>query len=732
MGKEQFPKIVSSTAIILAVVIINVIAFIPDIETIIFRAGNPIEIGSSSLFTVYFKAVSIIFSIGLLFSLSSFYVSISQRGDSFQSVIDSKINQVSISFKETLLHKFKILSQALLKILSVAVLFVFSEWLFFVTKPSFMDYLPLIDKVSIFFISVNFAWVLLIILTLIIFVLDLIFSLMLYPFLEDVYDLIPAFVLAGLVLLLVDNFTYTVFNFGIGTFQGWHRIIYTFIFGLFYFLFFTTIRQHNSFYHKKKNLKRQYLFFGLFFCISVVLALMNIKPPSDQDLNWQREEALMRPNIILVSDDGLNAENMSIYGYQRETTPFLKSIAPGSLLMLNNFTNANKSAGSDTAILTGKSPFSTRVLNSPNTLSDDDALDHLPGILKELGYTTISWGVPHFVDVNNVNFQGGFDVVNGEDTSTSWFVTKAASFGFNDPAYFFMTIFDRLTERLLHISFVRDLNNPYLMITHWEPFAVSKSMDVLLDSLVSDFVQSSENDQPLFAHIHLISTHGPTFYSDEPVFSYGADQTSDWMIDFYDDAILDYDRWLEELISRLDSRGYYQNTIFVFYTDHAERWAADKRIPLMIHFPNDYSSGVITSNSQNLDIAPTILDYLGLNIPNWMAGQSLLQDLDKTRLIFVATNKLEMEGEEKLNTLAINPPFYQFDGINIIQCQYVYKIDLKTGQMIQNLIPSYVEPCEDAILDEPDNIWSSAMTFLSENGFKIPDGWESPSVFILE
>ena len=731
MGRGQFPKTFFSIIFILFVASMNMIAFIPDIETSMFRMGHLIEIGSSSLNT-YLKAISIILSVGLLFSLSSFYVSISHRGDSLQSVIDSKINRVPIGFKEALFQKFKVLPQAILKLLSVAVIFVFSEWFFFVTKPSFMDYLPFIDKVSIFFISVIFAWALLIILTLTIFVLDLIFSFILYPFSDDVYDLIPAFVLAGLVLLLMDNFTYTVLNFGTGTFQGWHRFIYTFIFCLFYFLFFMTIRKYNGFYHKKENLKRQSLFFSLFFCISLVLALVNFKGPSGQEINWANEEAQITPNIILVSDDGLNAENMSLYGYERETTPFLESLAPTSLLMLNNFTNANTSTGSDTAILTGKSPFSTRVLYPPNTLSDDDALDHLPGILKELGYTTISFGVPHFVDVNIINFQGGFDLVNGEGTSTSWFVTKAESVGLNDPAYFFKTILDRLTERILHIFFIRDLNDPYLMITNWEPFAVSKSMDVLLDSLVSDFVQSSENDQPLFAHIHLISTHGPTFYSDEPVFSYSADQTSDWMIDFYDDAILEYDRWLEELISRLDSSGYYRDTIFIFYTDHAEQWSATRRIPLMIHFPNDNFSGVITANSQNLDIAPTVLDYLGLDIPDWMVGQSLLQELDKTRLIFIATNKLEMVGEGRLNKLTINPPFYQFDAINIIQCQYVYKIDLKTGQMIRNLIPSYVEPCDAAILYKPDRIWSSAMTFLSENGFEIPDGWGSPSIYILE
>ncbi|TLN23658.1 hypothetical protein FDZ74_03560, partial [bacterium] len=59
-------------------------------------------------------------------------------------------------------------------------------------------------------------------------------------------------------------------------------------------------------------------------------------------------ETTRRPNIILFGTDGLNAANMSLYGYERETTPFLDELAKSSLVSLNHFTNSGHSMGSDT------------------------------------------------------------------------------------------------------------------------------------------------------------------------------------------------------------------------------------------------------------------------------------------------------------------------------------------------------------------------------------------------
>ncbi len=60
------------------------------------------------------------------------------------------------------------------------------------------------------------------------------------------------------------------------------------------------------------------------------------------------------------------------------------------------------------------------------------------------------------------------------------------------------------------------------------------------------------------------------------------------------------------------------------YTDHGYANISHVRIPLMFRFPNGEYGGQIANNTQNLDIAPTLFAYIGIQPPVWMNGQSLL------------------------------------------------------------------------------------------------------------
>ena len=90
------------------------------------------------------------------------------------------------------------------------------------------------------------------------------------------------------------------------------------------------------------------------------------------------------------------------------------------------------------------------------------------------------------------------------------------------------------------------------------------------------------------------------------------------MVDYYDDAILSFDQYAGEVIDSLKASGEYDNTILIINSDHAMQYRMEERIPLIIHFPGDDHAGRISQNVQNLDIAPTILDYLGMAEPAWM------------------------------------------------------------------------------------------------------------------
>jgi hypothetical protein len=211
--------------------------------------------------------------------------------------------------------------------------------------------------------------------------------------------------------------------------------------------------------------------------LTLVFALVTFRPESGAGaLAAQVSGARSRPNIILFGSDGLNAANMSVYGYERDTTPFLRELAGESLVGLNHFPNADHSLGSDTALLTGKLPLATRVYNDQDILRGADMYLHLPGILKLQGYRTVQLGVPSIIDARAQNFQDAFEAVNCREVSSG---RQAAGLshllgaaGAGD-AYLLRQMEDRITARLRHILFIEEMVDPYKLVTQESLYELS-------------------------------------------------------------------------------------------------------------------------------------------------------------------------------------------------------------------------------------------------------------------
>ena len=99
------------------------------------------------------------------------------------------------------------------------------------------------------------------------------------------------------------------------------------------------------------------------FLLSSILSINTLNGREEQII-IASEKSSRTPNIILLGSDGLNADNMSAYGYQRPTTPVINELAQSSLIAENNFTNASNSGGSVISIFTGKLPFTTSINQS--------------------------------------------------------------------------------------------------------------------------------------------------------------------------------------------------------------------------------------------------------------------------------------------------------------------------------------------------------------------------------
>ncbi len=615
--------------------------------------------------------------------------------------------------------------------------YAFMEWLFFATKQSFMDAFSLTMKLELWLL-VGLAFALI--------VLPLLVFLRLMGFIPGFLkrravflrlgSAIPALIAAVLSLILIDNFTNTIFQFGIVTSRGGIRAGYALLtlvlLALWYREVFGSIRLQDkvdSAEGDSTGKTRLSVWQGaqcmtavVLLAVSIVIAATRVATAT-HILGGETARLTRTPHILLLGGDGTIAANMSLYGYERDTTPNLVNLAESGLLAEDNFTNAAHSTGSVVSMLTGKYPADTRVLYSPNILQGEDAVQHLPGILQRAGYTTVQIGFPYYLDAYDVNMQEGFDIVNGRSLGQSELANRARQYHLEDLGFYLPRLWERISDRILHIFFIREMHDPYReVIQAVDPNTMLKIGDLQrIDQLVT-LLRSS--DTPLFVHVHLMDTHGPRFYPKRQVFSAGVSQEKDWMIDFFDDAVLEYDAYIGRIMRMLESDGLMDQTILIVYSDHANAWRADDRIPLLFHFPNGDFAGRIADNSQNLDIAPTVLDYLGMETPAWMSGQSLIgARLSPLRpIISAGVIGINCEPPDWWCEIDVNRPsstFEQFGYIQLVVCQGMYTLELESNSFSQQLVPGHTNPCSQAQLLTEEQARSVILDHLSTYGFDV-------------
>ena len=426
------------------------------------------------------------------------------------------------------------------------------------------------------------------------------------------------------------------------------------------------------------------------------------------------------PNIILLSSDGLNAGNMSVYGYERETTPFLEEFARDAMVYENAFSNSAHTGSSIASLLTGKLPTEIRLIFPPEILRGRDAYQHLPLLLRNYGYHSIHLSMRHYADVYDLNMRESFDSANFRDGvkfQASQFMSAIVG---QESVYFLDQLRDRLESRLLHTFFYREMENVYDEVV--ENAGARYLRDSTLSKELSSFIERTPS--PFFAHVHLMGTHGRRFCPKDPYFSKGKTQDKAWMPDFYDDSIRDFDRNCRKIVDHLKARKQLQETLIIIHTDHAQRYRTDQRVPLIFRFPGGEPSGRISENVQNLDIAPTILDYLGLSTPDWMKGRSLISSsLDSLHPILSVRRRpgatvkrgrlFEIDAEKT------PPPFYSLGMVRVIVCHKSFRLSLRNRVMHVSSIEDHTSPCPEAELPDPAEVERLILSHLAQNGYDV-------------
>ena len=603
----------------------------------------------------------------------------------------------------------------LAKIYVACTAYVFLEWMFFATKPSILSYYTTTENLSIFFLLPLFIFLSLLPAAIILILSDLF---LLKRFRFRIVSTIPAFIYASIAFLLLDNFTNTMFGIYSGSFKGAGRFCYLagYIALFSYFYWKSGTEENNG--EDAQKLSSSSLAVLVCFTIALVCAagLRDVDKLGDYKGGISSNSEL--PNILILSSDGINDRNTSAFGYERNTTPFIKALRDKTLVSTNHFSNSAFTGASVISLLTGKLPATTHVIYQPDGLRGVDAYEHLPGILKKLGYMNADISIRYYADTLDMNLLDGFDEANGRGRNINHLfqVYEPVFSAFSAQGVFLRQILDRLYGRLLHILGVQDLEDAYELVTRAVDLGESVSIDDERIAQLYDFIDRAV--QPFFLHVHLLGTHGPRFMPKQPRYSAGQTQNRDHMRDFYDDAIRDFDQYVEDTYAFLEEKDLLDNTLVIITSDHSRNPNVGLPIPLLLDFPGDERIGIIRENTQRIDLAPTILDFIGADIPEWMEGRSLFRLNNEKRLLFAyGPSSLEYQDDVGFSVSEPRPPFFTLNNFYAINCDRIYQVTFNEEAFKSREIPDLESACAQSDRLTLAEVGRAMVSNLGERGY---------------
>jgi len=320
--------------------------------------------------------------------------------------------------------------------------------------------------------------------------------------------------------------------------------------------------------------------------------------------------------LILIALDMLRADHVGCYGYPRETSPNIDALAAKGTRFADCTSAFCCTVPSFTSMLTGKLPLNHGVVINPWSAANCHSIfldDECPTIAERLWsedfLTAAVDNLINFASHPNWFARGYQHLMNATGTAaSSAHLTRGAA----------------INAELLPWLRANHQRDFFVFVHYWDPHG--------------PFTQPEEYNEP-FRQLPLPTVQaasGEEYVRGAGLASAVAEQGRE-LVDEYDGATRFVDERVGEVLGLLDDLDIAQDTAVIVTSDHGrtdfgrpDPWRArgvyqgTMHVPLIVCAPGVEAHQVVEHPVHGTDLAPTIMQLLGRQVPGEMDGTSLL------------------------------------------------------------------------------------------------------------
>lgn len=337
-----------------------------------------------------------------------------------------------------------------------------------------------------------------------------------------------------------------------------------------------------------------------------------------------------RPYVLLIGIETLRADHVGCIGYSRNTTPTLDAIAKEGVVFSKAMATASWTMPAVMSVLTSLYPEVHGTTNYDRKLPED--VITLAEVLRENGYKTVAFVSNPTLDGRH-GFCRGFDLYDDFSVWLDFVGLGKHVVGPNAAPN--PDVHQTLTNEPLTRVALR-----WIERHHQEPFF----MFVFYFDPHYDYIPPPPFDT-MFDPNYDGSVDGRGIVEEPRRSNRPPQRDLDHIIALYDGEIRYTDTCISKLLDAFDKFGILDESFVIIFGDHGDEFYEHGRtghahtlynelihIPLILRWPSNILKGKrIGALASQVDIMPTILDYLGIQHQRAIQGTSL-RDLIEGRV----------------------------------------------------------------------------------------------------